>query len=186
MPPMWAWNRSSASMLWRRSLASKLNAAGAEAAGAQDRRSIASVSSSTVVRELVGVPAEQRVAAVGVDRAEHARCAAATAISCWKVWPASVAWLASMLNLTSLLEAVAAQEGVDRGDVEVVLVLGRLLRLGLDQERALEADLVLVLDHQVQEAAELVVLAPQVGVEQRVVALAAAPEHVVLAAELAW
>ena len=46
-----------------------------------------------------------------------------------------------------------------------------------------EADLVLVLDDQLQEAAELLELAAQVGVEQRVVALAAAPQHVVRAAE---
>ena len=48
---------------------------------------------------------------------------------------------------------------------------------------ALEADLVLVLDHHGEEAAELVLLLLQVGVEQRVVALAPAPQHVVLAAQ---
>jgi hypothetical protein len=45
------------------------------------------------------------------------------------------------VELEVLLEAVGAQEGDPAGDVEVVLVLGRLLRLGLDQELALEADL---------------------------------------------
>ena len=43
--------------------------------------------------------------------------------------------------------------------------------------------LVLVLDDEVQEPGELVALAPEVRVEQRVVALAAAPQDVVLAAE---
>ena len=80
-------------------------------------------------------------------------------------------------------EIVALQEGVAGGDVEIVLVLGRLLGLGFDQERPLETDLVLVLDHQRDKAAELVEFAPQVGVEQGLVALAPAPEHVVLAAE---
>jgi hypothetical protein len=45
------------------------------------------------------------------------------------------------VELEVLLQAVGAQEGDAAGDVEVVLVLGRLLRLGLDQELALEADL---------------------------------------------
>ena len=54
------------------------------------------------------------------------------------------------------LEAVPDQEAVDRRGVVVVLVLGRLLRLGLEQQRALEADLVLVLGDEVQEAGELV------------------------------
>ena len=42
---------------------------------------------------------------------------------------------------------------------------------------------VLVLDDHRQEPGELVELAPQVGVEQRVVALAPAPQHVVVATE---
>ena len=67
--------------------------------------------------------------------------------------------------------------------VVVVLVLGGLHRLGLDEQRALEADLVLVLDDEVQEPGELRALAPEVRVEQRVVALAAAPQHVVRAAQ---
>ncbi len=71
----------------------------------------------------------------------------------------------------------------DGGDVVVVLVLGRFERLGLDQDRALEADVVLVLDDHVEEPAELVDLARHVGVEQRLVALAPAPQHVVGAAE---
>jgi hypothetical protein len=88
------------------------------------------------------------------------------------------------IDLHLVFQPVPLQEAVDRGDVVVVLVLGRLLRLRLDQDRALEADLVLVLDDEVEEAAELVVLALQVGVEQRLVALAAAPKDIVLAAEL--
>jgi hypothetical protein len=88
------------------------------------------------------------------------------------------------IDLDLVFEPVPLEEAVDRGDVVIVLVLGRLLRLRLDQDRALEADLVLVLDHQVEEAAELVVLALEVGVEQGLVALAPAPQHVVLATEL--
>jgi hypothetical protein len=42
---------------------------------------------------------------------------------------------------------------------------------------------VLVLDDQRDEAAELVQLALDVGVEQRLVALASAPEHIVLPAQ---
>ena len=72
---------------------------------------------------------------------------------------------------------------MDGGAVVVVLVLRRLLGLRLDQQRALEADLVLVLGDQVEEPGELRLLAPEVRVEQRLVALAAAPQHVVRAAE---
>ena len=47
----------------------------------------------------------------------------------------------------------------------------------------MEADLVLVLHHEVQKPPELVGFPLQIGVEQRLVAFAAAPQHVVLAAE---
>ena len=109
--------------------------------------------------------------------------AMAYATSWWKLWPASVAWFASMLTLVLALEAVADEEAVDGRGVVVVLVLGRLHRLRLDQQLAREADPVLVLGDQVQEPGELGPLAREVGVEQRVVALAAAPQDVVLAAE---
>ena len=45
------------------------------------------------------------------------------------------------VELEMLVEAVGAQEGDAAGDVEIVLVLRRLLRLRLDEELALEADL---------------------------------------------
>ena len=92
MPPMWAWNRSTGSKLSRRTLASKLTPPGARPPWPQDhqhalRRQV------EVGRELVGVPAEQQVAAVGVDRAEHAlarRVAPVRASSCgrpaWRGW----------------------------------------------------------------------------------------------------
>src|SRR5208337_5237163 len=86
------------------------------------------------------------------------------------------------IELDLALESEAAQEAGDGGDVEIVLVLGRLLRLRLDQEDSLEADLVLVLDDQRQEPPELLLLAIKIGVEQGLVALAAAPQHVVFAA----
>ena len=57
------------------------------------------------------------------------------------------------------LEPEALQKPEHRRDVEIVLVLGRLLRLRLDQEHALEADLVLVVDDQRQEPPELILLA---------------------------
>jgi hypothetical protein len=75
------------------------------------------------------------------------------------------------------------EEAVDGLDVVVVLVLGRLHRLGLDQQLAREADLVLVLDDEMQEPSELRLLAREIRVEERVVALTAAPQHVVLAAQ---
>jgi hypothetical protein len=90
------------------------------------------------------------------------------------------------IDLDLVFQAVALEETVNGGHVEIVLVLGRLLRLRLDQDRALEADLVLVIDDHGEEAAELVELALEVGVEQGLVAFAAAPEHVVLARRGAW
>ena len=109
--------------------------------------------------------------------------AAAIATSCSNEWPASVAWLASMLTLTSLSRPNFTRKPWTVCGIEVVLMPGRLVRLGLDQDVAGQADTVLVVDDQRQEPAHLLELAAEVGVEQRVVALAPAPQHVVLAAQ---
>src|SRR3984885_13963316 len=82
------------------------------------------------------------------------------------------------------LEPEALQEAEHRRDIEIVLMLGRLLGLRLDQDYTLEPDLVLVVDNQGQKASELILLATQIGVEQRFVTLAAAPQHIIGAAEL--
>ena len=123
------------------------------------------------------------VAAVHVDRAEDAERLRERDLVLEAVAGQQRVVLLDV-DLDLVLEAVRLQEAVHGGDVVVVLVLGRLVRLGLDQDGALEADLVLVLDHQVHEAAELRELALQVGVEQGLVAFAAAPQHVVRAAQL--
>ena len=60
---------------------------------------------------------------------------------------------------------------------------GGLFWLRLDQDLTIKADLVLVLDHEREEATELVHLVRQVGVEQRFIAFTAAPQHIVRAAE---
>jgi hypothetical protein len=78
---------------------------------------------------------------------------------------------------------VAKEEAVDRGDVVVVLVLRRLLRLRLQEEQPVEADAVLVLGDKGQEARQLLFLPSQVGIQQGLVALAPAPQHVVGAAQ---
>ena len=73
-----------------------------------------------------------------------------------------------------LLEPVALQKAVDRRRIEVVLVRSRLLGLGFDQDLAVKADLVLVLDHQRKKPAHVVELLLHVGIQQGLVALAAA------------
>ena len=118
-----------------------------------------------VRRELVGVPAEQLVAGVGVDRAQRA-CRAGD----FQFVLHRVAGERGVVGLEVQLEVrqqvVFAQEVEAGRGVGVVLVLGRLLRLRLDVELALEADLLLVLDGHVQELREVIELALHVGVQQ--------------------
>ena len=134
------------------------------------------------VRELVRVPAVLGVAPVGVDGAHHAVRDGVGHLVVEAV-PRERGVVRLDVALVLAVEAVADQEPVHGLGVVVVLVLGRLHRLRLDQELALEADLGLVLCNEMEEARELLALAVEVRVEQRVVALAAAPQDVVLAAE---
>ena len=107
-----------------------------------------------VVRELVGVPAQHLVAAVHVDGAEDAQRLRQRDLVLEAVAGEQRVVLLDV-DLDLLLQAVRLEEAEHRGDVVVVLVLGGLGRLGLDQDGALEADLVLVLDDELQEAPEL-------------------------------
>ena len=181
MPPMWAWNRSVREMLWRRSFASKLNP---PVVNPPPLRISYDREGELVdrVRELVRVPAVLVVAAVGVDRPEDPERHRGGDLVV-----EAVAGERRMVRLevdpVLGLEAVAGEEPMNRRRVVVVLVLRRLLRLRLDQQRPLEPDLVLVLGDEPQEPRELALLALEVRVQQGVVALAAAPQDVVRAAE---
>ena len=105
--------------------------------------------------ELVGVPAEQRVAAVDVDRAENAERERQRDLVLEGVAGEHRVVLLDV-DLHLLGQSPLLQETEDGGDVEVVLVLGRFAGLRLDEQRAVEADLVLVLDHHGEEAPHLV------------------------------
>ena len=68
--------------------------------------------------------------------------------------------------------------------VVVVLMLSRLLGLGFEVELPLEADLLGIVDGHVHELGEVLELALHVGVPEGLIAFAAAPERVAMAAKL--
>ncbi len=136
-----------------------------------------------VVGVLIRVPARLVVVAVHVDGAEDAKRGSHGQFVFATVSGEDRVPLLDV-HLDFPFEAELLEETVDRGDIIVVLVLCGFLRLGLDQDRTLEADLVLVVDHHLQEAPGLRAFAFQVGVEQGLVPLTPAPEYVVFAAQL--
>ena len=81
-------------------------------------------------------------------------------------------------------ESVLAQEADHREGIEVVLVLHRFHGFGFDQERALEPHRPAVIARLAQKHRHMFEFPPRVGVLQAGVALAPAPEHVVLSAQL--
>ena len=137
---------------------------------------------ANVVRELVGIPAVLRIAPIHVDRSEHAQRDRGRDLVL-KAVAGEGCVVGLDIELHFLFEAVGEKESVDGFDIAVVLVLGGFVGLRLDQNGPLKADAVLVFDHHFQEAAELRLLLLEIGVEQAVVALASAPQDVVLAAE---
>src|ERR1035437_1577253 len=80
-------------------------------------------------------------------------------------------------------QIIFAQKVQARGGVEIVLMLRRFFRFRLDVKLSLEADLLFVGDGEVQQFRKVIQLAFHVGVEQRHVAFAAAPERVAFTAE---
>ena len=133
--------------------------------------------------EQIEVPPEPIVAGVGVDRPEDAGVDRRRDLVV-EVVTRECRVVGLDVDLDLVLEAVLLEKGVHRRDVVVVLVLGGLHALRLDEQCPLEPDRVLVLDDHVHEATELIEFARHVGVEERLVALATAPQHVVGAAEV--
>ena len=128
--------------------------------------------------ELVGVPAEEQITGVGVDGAEEALAAGVVELVLHGV-AGQRGVVGLNVELHVIFQTVGADEVQARGGIKVVLVLGRLLRLGLEEELAGEADLFRVIHGHVHELGEVIKLALHIGVEPALVAFAAAPENVV-------
>src|SRR5215211_3705598 len=154
-------------IVWFNRLAADLGVevetAGSESAGLEDvitgKRHLRDIH-----RELVGVPAEKIVAAIDVDRAEDAEGGCEREFVLEGVTGQDRVILLD-IDLHLIFEAELLEHPEYRADVEIILVLCRLFRLRLNEDSALEADLVFVLDHHVEEAAKLRQLASHVGVE---------------------
>ncbi len=84
--------------------------------------------------------------------------AMALAISWWKECPASGGVVGFNVHLDLIFQTKLLQETIHRRDIVIVLMLGGLLRFRLDKQRAAKANLMLVLHHHLQEAANLLTL----------------------------
>ena len=82
-----------------------------------------------------------------------------------------------------LVQTVMAQKPDDGLGVHIVLMLSGFHRFRLNQERTFEALLATIIASHSQQHGEVLFLAFHVGVQQRHIALSAAPEDVVLTAQ---
>ena len=133
--------------------------------------------------ELVRIPSQHRIARVGVDRPKHALAAGEDDVVLVVVTRQGRV-IRLDVELEVVLEVVLAEEADHRLRVVVVLVLGRLARLRLDQEREVGANLLLVVHRHAQETTQVIELLAGESVQDALITLTTAPEHVVLAAEL--
>jgi hypothetical protein len=103
-----------------------------------------------IVRKLIRVPAVLRIAAIHVDGAEYAVIDRHRNLM-FEAVPRQSGVVRLDVDLDLLFEPMVLQETIDGVDIEIVLVFGGLVRLRLDQDQTLEADLVLVFHHQLDE-----------------------------------
>ena len=133
-------------------------------------------------RKLVGIPADEFIAGVGIDGTESIGVDADLDLV-----GHGMAGKGRMVGLKVHLEvlgkSVLAEEVQAGCGVAIVLVGGRLLWLGLNVELSRVADLFLVIDGHVKEASEVIEFTFHVGVPESGISLATTPEGVVLTTE---
>ena len=135
-----------------------------------------------VGREHVRVPAEHRLVAVGVDRAELATRGGGGDLVLTRV-ARHHAVVGLEIEREAARQPKVVEEAESRLGVVVVLVRRRLARLGLEQQLPLEADGVGEVGRELEELRVVLQLLLVLGVQQAHVAVAASPEDKVLAAE---
>ena len=128
--------------------------------------------------ELIHIPADELVALVGVQGAEHTGLASGTNLVLVGV-ACQIGMVAFKVQLHEV-DVVGLQEGDGGGCIEVILVHRRFFGLRLDQELSVQADLLSILVAHVEELGHVLLFALQLRVPQVLVAFTSAPEHVVL------
>ena len=88
------------------------------------------------------------------------------------------------VNLEVLVKSVCAEESDNGLGVNIVLVLCRLHRLGLDEECALESLCTCIVAGHLEHCCHMLFLTLHIGVQEAHVTLAATPEYVALATQL--
>ena len=132
---------------------------------------------------MIGVPTQQEIAGVGVNRSEQAvRCRR------FNLMLERVAGEGRMIGLEveleMLVETVRLQEGNPGGNIEIILMLGGLHWLGLDQELPRETNGLGVIDRHMQERRQVFLFPLEIGIQQGFVAFPPAPEDIVLTPKL--
>ena len=83
------------------------------------------------------------------------------------------------IHFDFFFQPVGKKETIDGFDIEIILMLGRLMRFWFDKNVALETDFMFMLDDHLQEAPELCLFLFKVGIEQAVIAFTTTPQHIV-------
>ena len=110
-------------------------------------------------------PAEQVIAAIGVNAAQFAIGRGELEVV-FKGVAGQGGVIGFDVELELVQQVVFAEEAQNGSGVVVVLVLGRLFGFGFHEQGAGKADCLFVFNGHVQEARELVLLVGHVGVEQ--------------------
>ena len=135
------------------------------------------------VRELVGIPAQLRVAAVSVNGTKQSQSNGSRNFVMERM-TGQRRVVRFDVQFDLFFQAELFQETIDGRSVVIILMFGWLLRFGFNQQRTLEANLVLVLNDQLHKAANLLALLTQIGIQQGFITFTAAPQDIVFAAQL--
>ena len=134
------------------------------------------------VRELVGIPAELRIAAVGIHGTEDIQ-GNRTGNFMLEGMPCKGRVVGFDVDFNLFFQTKLLQESIYRGDIVVVLMLSRLLRFRFDKQRATETDFMFVFNDHLQETTNLLALLPHIRIQERFVTFTAAPQNIVFPAQ---
>src|SRR4029077_5572699 len=130
-----------------------------------------------------GVPSDQFVTRIGVNRAERPSGGGDLAFVMHRV-TSQGGVIGLEVQLEVLEQPVFAEEVQACRRIKIVLVFGRFFWFWLDVEGACETDLLLVVDRHVQEPREVIDLSLEVRVPETCISLAATPEGITRPPEL--
>lgn len=132
-----------------------------------------------IVREMIGVKEGLVIVEVNVDGEENEKCEGKRKIMIERVKGKNGMEMID-IEIKIVLKKVKIEEEVKSREIVIIMMFGRIMRIGIDKDSEIEEDFVIVLKKEDKEKENMVELKRKIGIEKGLIELEKEKKKVII------